>query len=178
MKTPKLFLNLPNVIVITIIGSCLFAFTNAKSTFVQVLSETFKIPFIKEEGKKADACLAPKYMMNAWYNIERVEPFCDTLKLASEKMKGEYYEFYEDYTNGKKEEFSNSALVVVVDTLNEVNMVKKPIWASYLFHRSFNDNRKVLQDDTLIQEVKSSPFILLTYLLLKQLIYAHKMVAP
>ena len=37
----------------------------------------FKIPIIKTDKQKSPLCLSPQYMMNAWYDIECISPFCD-----------------------------------------------------------------------------------------------------
>jgi hypothetical protein len=117
----------------------------------------FKIPIIKTDKQKSPLCLSPQYMMNAWYDIECISPFCDVFdpeKPAKDTMK--YHQFWEP-SNDVKHNYSNKKLEVIVDTINEITMTKRPIWASYLFHRSFDHNRTLLQDDTLIQDVKSFP---------------------
>lgn len=117
----------------------------------------FKIPNIKTDKQKTTLCLSPQYMMNAWYDIECVKPFClefDPEQKVADTMK--YHQFWEPSPEIKNR-YSNKGLIVVVDTLNEITMTKRPIWASYLFHRSFDDTRTLLQDDTLIQDVKSFP---------------------
>jgi len=117
----------------------------------------FKIPIIKTTKQKSSLCLAPQYMMNAWYELECVKPFCEVLNLEQAfKDTMRYHQFWEP-TKETKKLYSNKKLAVVVDTINEITMTKRPIWASYLFHRSFDDNRTLLQDDTLIQDVKSFP---------------------
>lgn len=118
----------------------------------------FKLPYIKQNKPKTLACLSPLYMMNAWYDIEGLFKFDDTLDLTNqnENHVGRS-EFYEDPKKGKENSFSNRGLKIVVDTINEISMVKRPIWANYLFHRSFDENRKLRQDDTLIMEVKGFP---------------------
>lgn len=117
----------------------------------------FKIPIIKTDKQKSSLCLSPQYMMNAWYDIECISPFCDEFdpeKPTKDTMK--YHQFWEPSKETLKS-FSNKGLVVIVDTINEITMTKRPIWASYLFQRSFDDTRTLLQDDTLIQDVKSFP---------------------
>jgi hypothetical protein len=121
---------------------------------------SFKLPYIKQNKPKSLACLSPLYMMNAWYHIEGLYKFSDTLDLTNKRGKQKFVgrsEFYEDPTEGNKNKFSNRGLMIVVDTINEISMVKRPIWANYLFLRSFDDNRKLRQDDTLIMEVKGFP---------------------
>lgn len=55
---------------------------------------------------------------------------------------------------------SNINLQLIADTTNELSMKKEPIWASSLFHRFFDTESQVLQDDTLVQQVKSFPIYL------------------
>ena len=117
----------------------------------------FIIPIIKTDKQKSTLCLSPQYMMNAWYNIECISPFClefDPEQHKKDKMK--YHQFWEP-TKETTHNYSNKKLSVIVDTINEITMTKRPIWASYLFHRSFDDTKTLLQDDTLIQDVKSFP---------------------
>lgn len=125
-----------------------------------IQKEDFKLPVIISKDAKTGSCLTPLYMMNAWYHLERLEKISDTLNLTikpdKKKLNENYYEFYEDPAKGNTSAFSNEGLVIVVDTVQELTMLKKPIWASYLFHRSFNRSL-VLQDDTLQQFVKSFP---------------------
>ncbi|MBL7937362.1 MAG: hypothetical protein JNM51_16270 [Bacteroidia bacterium] len=117
----------------------------------------FKIPIIKTDKEKSILCLAPQYMMNAWYDLECISPFCEEFNPEQPKKDTmKYHQFWEP-SNETKHNYSNKKLVVMVDTMNEITMTKRPIWASYLFHRSFDDNRILLQDDTLIQDVKSFP---------------------
>lgn len=156
MKRFMLPLDMLNTLFVMAVIFGSLAFTSVCLKGDGELRKQFKIPKIIGE-KQADACLMPKYMMNAWYHIEIVRPFWDSLKLENKKEKKDYYEFYEDYTAGEKDKFSNDGLVVIADTVNELAMLKKPIWASYLFHSAFNNSRRILQDDTLIQEVKSFP---------------------
>ena len=118
----------------------------------------FTPPKIIGQAKPSSFCLSPQHMLNAWYAIERMDSLQGILDLSKEVMhyrkKGGLYQFREPpkLTKGI---YSNAALSVIVDTKNELTMTKKPIWASYLFHRSFNDKKEIRQDDTLIQEVKS-----------------------
>ncbi|HEX8516886.1 MAG TPA: hypothetical protein VF868_11850 [Bacteroidia bacterium] len=124
------------------------------------LQNNFNIPYIKHNKPKTTACLSPVYMMNAWYELEGLHKFEDTLDLATTDEERTFvprYEFYEDPGKNTKTRFSNNGLMILVDTLNEISMVKRPIWANYLFLRSFDENRKLRQDDTLIMEVKSFP---------------------
>ena len=117
----------------------------------------FKLPTIKTDKQKSTLCLAPQYMMNAWYDLECLRPFCtefDPDKTYADTMKT--HQFWEP-TIEEKQSHSNKGLLVIVDTIHEITMTKRPIWANYLFHRSFDDNRPLLQDDTLIQDVKSFP---------------------
>lgn len=117
----------------------------------------FKIPIIKTDKQKSSLCLAPQYMMNAWYDLECISTFCDEFDPEHPKTDSlKYHQFWEPSKEILKL-YSNKKLVVVVDTINEITMTKRPIWASYLFHRSFDDNRTLLQDDTLTQDVKSFP---------------------
>lgn len=116
----------------------------------------FKIPYIVTEKKPAEYCLSPEYMLNAWYDIELIRPFCDTLNLKS-KDETISNNFFDDPSKLKQFEYSNMGLMIVVDTTNELAMTKKPIWASYLFHHNLGSKSNILQDDTLIQDVKSFP---------------------
>jgi hypothetical protein len=141
------------LLLFVLLGLCLVPFF---SSFNQLTPNTFKPPVLKGLKKSVTKCLNPQYMYNAWYQLEFVRPFCDTLLLeGTEKREDfEFYEFYEDPTNGRKREFSNAGLKVIVDTFYQLPILKKPIWASYLFHRSFDKNRLLRQDDTLVEEVK------------------------
>jgi hypothetical protein len=117
----------------------------------------FKIPTIKTDKQKSTLCLSPQYMMNAWYDIECIRPFClefDPEQPSPDTM--EYHQFWQP-SKETKQTYSNDGLVVIVDTINEITMTKRPIWASDLFHRNFGGTKTVLQDDTLIQDVKSFP---------------------
>ncbi len=117
----------------------------------------FKIPIIKTDKQKSSLCLAPQYMMNAWYDLEFISPMCEELNLENPKQdSAKYHQFWEP-SKETKQLYSNKKLAIIVDTINEVTMTKRPIWANYLFHRSFDDNRTLLQDDTLTQDVKSFP---------------------
>lgn len=121
----------------------------------------FTTPVLKTKGKPSPYCLAPSYMLNAWYEIECVVPFCEEFNPESVKHSiYDTYQFYEKPSEKHPGKYSNSALRLVVDTVQELTMVKKPIWASYLFHHNFLNERSILQDDTLIQEVKSFPVYL------------------
>lgn len=117
----------------------------------------FKIPIIKTDKQKSTLCLSPQYMMNAWYDLECISPFCDEFDPEHPKKDTMKYNQFWDPSTETKSNYSNKKLVVIVDTINEITMTKRPIWASYLFHRSFDDTRTLLQDDTLIQDVKSFP---------------------
>ncbi len=127
------------------------------SSFKNQVTEKFKIPILINKGKQATVCLSPQYMLNAWYNIERMELMTDTLDLSKKEEEINYYQFYEDPSDGKPYNISNTSLQVIADTINELSLMKKPIWASYLFHRNLGDKATMLQDDTLIQQVKSFP---------------------
>jgi hypothetical protein len=148
LKTMSVYL-----LLFVLLGLCLVPFF---CSFKLPSPNTFKPPFLKGLKRSVTKCLNPQYMYNAWYQLEFVRPFCDTLLLEeTEKRENfKFYEFYEDPTKGHKREFSNEGLKVIVDTFNQVPILKKPIWASYLFHRNFDENRLLRQDDTLVEEVK------------------------
>ncbi len=143
------------VLILLLTGSPLL-FTSLKP----VSKNDFKFPVIVKKEDPTTSCLTPFYMMNAWYHLERLEKLSDTLYLnrpQERKVINEhFFEFYEDPAKGNTSTFSDEGLTVLVDTIQEITMLKQPIWASYLFHRSFNRNI-VLQDDTLSQYVKSFP---------------------
>lgn len=145
------------IISVFIILMSISIITVLSSYTVPEKNEEFKIPIIKTDKQKSTLCLSPQYMMNAWYNLECISPFCtefDPEQHTKDTMK------YQQFWSPSKEtthNYSNKKLSVIVDTINEITMTKRPIWASYLFHRSFDDNRTLLQDDTLIQDVKSFP---------------------
>lgn len=118
----------------------------------------FPIPRIISNKQNVQLCLSPKNMLNAWYDIEFIEPFCEVLDLTKkEKDNTIYKNTLEDPTQNKQYEYSNDEIIVVVDTVNEISMTKRPIWASYLFHHKLGNKTIILQDDTLIQDVKSFP---------------------
>ncbi|MCB0396992.1 MAG: hypothetical protein KDD36_10080 [Flavobacteriales bacterium] len=122
--------------------------------------EPLKIPVIVGNKDSTSLCLSPNYMLNAWYHVERLDSIADTLDISipGKNTKGLYFESFELPEFEDKLIFSNDYIQVMVDTVNELTMQKKPIWASYLFHdRLSNKDRVVLQDDTLIQQVKSFP---------------------
>lgn len=129
-------------------------------SFSKIEIVPFKIPRIIHNEKVTTLCLSPKYMFNAWYDIERMEKMGEVLDLTKDGVEtgDSYYQFYQNPTENKdKKDFSNEGLVVLVDTINELAMLKKPIWASGLFYRHFDDSPTTLQDDTLVQHVKSFP---------------------
>ncbi|MCZ4409138.1 hypothetical protein O3Q51_09975 [Cryomorphaceae bacterium 1068] len=118
----------------------------------------FKIPFIKGITDTTTLCLSPEYMLNAWYRVERMDSIADTLDLSGPSKHDVKLSFqFFMPTEIADLPRSNHGLQVIVDTINELSMTKKPIWASYLFYRFFDDSVQVLQDDTLIQHVKSFP---------------------
>ncbi len=119
----------------------------------------FKNPTIVGNSNKTSLCLSPEYMLNAWYNKERLDSITDTLDLSTDGKTTEnlWYDFM--FPKKERQKKSNSGLRVIVDTINELTMKKKPIWARYLFNNRFTwqDSTEILQDDTLIQNVKSFP---------------------
>jgi hypothetical protein len=121
----------------------------------------FKLPIIKTSRQKTTLCLSPQCMMNAWYDIECVKAFCSEFN-PDQKHKGKlkYHEFYDKFKEGKEHRYSTASLQLVVDTIQEIAMTKRPIWASYLFHQNLGGDKTILQDDTLIQDVKSFPVYL------------------
>ncbi len=143
-----------NIIVLMLIFIGLIGFESKKENEP---IEPFKIPKIVGLEETTSLCLSPKHMLNAWYNIERIDTISDILDLSkpAKSTKGLFYEFYETLPLEKRA--SNVGLTIIVDTINELTMTKKPIWARYLFHRVFSDSKEILQDDTLIQQVKSFP---------------------
>lgn len=124
-------------------------------------ADRFKVPVIINKGRQTSVCLAPQYMLNAWYHIERMENFSDTLDLHEKGKKANHYQFYEDPAKDNVGQMSNKELRILVDTVNEITMTKRPIWASYLFHHNLGGRQVVLQDDTLVQEVKSFPIYII-----------------
>lgn len=149
----------PTLIIISILMIFLFitTVTVLSSYAMPQKNDDFKIPIIKTNKQKSTSCLTPQYMMNAWYDLECVKPFClefDPEQKQEDTMK--YHQFWEPSKEIKRA-YSNKGLVVIVDTINEITMTKRPIWARYLFPQSFDDTRTKLQDDTLIQDVKSFP---------------------
>lgn len=120
----------------------------------------FKIPRIINDSSQTALCLSPEYMLNAWYRKERLDSITDIIDLSN---KGKNMRaFYQDpffFSGRKKRKYTTKGIQIIVDTLNELTMTKKPIWARYLFHRylTLSDSVEVLQDDTLIQMVKSFP---------------------
>jgi hypothetical protein len=120
--------------------------------------EQFSIPKIVGIEDITTLCLSPAYMLNAWYDIERIDTITDVLDLTS-PSKDQNTHFYQFHMPESLEDLntSNLGLQVVADTVNELSMTKKPIWASYLFHNELSGKNRVLQDDTLIQQVKSFP---------------------
>ncbi|MCD6017692.1 MAG: hypothetical protein K0S53_813 [Bacteroidetes bacterium] len=149
----------PILIVVSILTILLFVsiITVLSSCGIPPQEPEFKIPIIKTDKQKSSLCLMPQYMMNAWYDLECVKPFCsefDPDRKYADTMKT--HQFWKP-TEEVKQTYSKKGLVVIVDTIHEITMTKRPIWASYLFHRSFDDNRPLLQDDTLTQDVKSFP---------------------
>ncbi|MDG1260135.1 MAG: hypothetical protein P8H59_03980 [Flavobacteriales bacterium] len=153
-----------NIVVIAIVTSismisiCLFG---TGDRFVQSFSPPFRIPKIIGIGEGTTLCLSPEYMLNAWYNIERMDSIQDTLDLLSPPSLQNcmHYQFFK---SGEIEMLpvSNTNLQLIADTTNELSMTKEPIWASGLFYRFFDTESEVLQDDTLIQQVKSFPIYL------------------
>ncbi len=147
-----------SIIAIAVLGIAFItlAFTSVYIKQPAYLQERFKIPTINNDEKNTNYCLAPEYMMRAWYHIEHVDSFCDTLNLKNKsKTNLQYLEFYKTPLTSSIDSFSNQGLVLIVDTINPLSMHKKPIWASYLFHDALDKDKKVLQDDTLVQEVSS-----------------------
>lgn len=124
-----------------------------KNTF-----EPFTIPKIIGNNNKTNVCLSPMYMLNAWYNVERLDSITGIIDLSSPAKDDTELTYQFDLpTTVNHKKISNAGLQVIADTVNELSITKKPIWASYLFHRSFSDSIEILQDDTLIQHVKSFP---------------------
>ncbi len=130
---------------------------NQSSRVIQPLD--FKVPILIGESDTTSLCLSPNYMLNAWYNIERMDTLTDTLDMSKPSL-DKYAFAYSQWAipeEPKHIKSSNDSLVLVVDTIHTLCLTKKPIWASFLFHRNFSDTAIVLQDDTLIQRVKSFP---------------------
>ena len=117
----------------------------------------FTIPTIVGHTDTTTLCLSPAYMLNAWYDIERIDSITGLVDLSKTSDKNiPYYQF--SIPDSLLElPSSNRGLQVIADTINELSMTKKPIWARYLFYRDFSDSAAILQDDTLIQQVKSFP---------------------
>lgn len=125
-----------------------------------MVSRPFQIPTIIGNSDTTTLCLSPSYMLNAWYSVERLDTITDTLDLSKPGRNREglsYPFFFPDTSEPGKVSHANNSLQVIVDTVNELTLLKKPIWARYLFHRSLGDTIEVLQDDTLVQMVKSFP---------------------
>lgn len=120
----------------------------------------FTIPKITGDTGQPGLCLAPAYMLNAWYDNERLDTITQTLNLA-EKGKSMDGLGCSPYYTGPARTIrrSNEGLRIIADTVNELSMKKRPIWASYLFHANLalRDTTELLQDDTLIQQVKCFP---------------------
>jgi len=157
--TPFSILTISKLTILSLLGIFLFVFwIPKKNTPKETNLVPFSIPKIIGIKDTTTLCLSPMYMLNAWYNIERLDSITGVLDLSKppKEQDNQYYQFQVPSTVDDNQ-FSNDALRVVVDTINELSMTKKPIWASSLFHRFFYDSVETLQDDTLIQQVKSFP---------------------
>lgn len=156
----------PRTLYYTLVSLLMVLFLGTMLLMVSSFSKTnevpnFKLPQIKTKRQSTPLCLSPQYMMNAWYDVECVQAFCAEFKPDEEHdEKLRYHEFYDNYKEGKEDKYSNASLTLVVDTVQEISMTKRPIWASYLFHQNLGGNKTILQDDTLIQDVKSFPIYL------------------
>ncbi len=150
-------LRLITLLLITVAIPALIVLSSFYSPYPPASPASFRPPAIKGIAPVSNLCLTPAYMLNAWYNLERIEPFCEVLDLGKKEKKISWHQFYEDPSSEKTTSFSNQSLAVIVDTAYELNMQKKPIWARYLFHHNTVQSRLLLQDDTLVQAVKAFP---------------------
>ncbi len=157
MKHLQNSLRLITILLITVAIPSLIVLSSFYSPYPPAAAPDFRIPVITGIKPVSGQCLTPAYRLNAWYDLERIEPFCEVLNLAKKKKGISWHEFYENPASKKPDSFSNSGLAVIVDTVNELDMQKRPIWASYLFHHSPSRSKALLQDDTLVQEVKGFP---------------------
>ncbi len=157
MKHLQNSLRLITILVITVAIPSLIVLSSFYSPYPPDIQNDFRIPAITGAKAASGRCLTPAYMLNAWYDLERIEPFCEVLDLKKEHKKIDWHEFYDNPAIKEPASFSNSGLIVIADTLNELSMQKTPIWASYLFHHNMGSSKSLRQDDTLVQEVKSFP---------------------
>lgn len=157
MKHLQNSLRLITVLLISVAIPSLIVLSSFYSPYPPASPPDFRIPVITGIKPVSNRCLTPAYMLNAWYDLERVEPFCEVLNLDKKEKEISWHEFYENPASKEPASFSNSGLAVIVDTITELNMQKKPIWASYLFHHNTLSSKVLLQDDTLVQEVKGFP---------------------
>ncbi len=158
MKKSQTIYTIISVLMVLFLGTILLL---VSSFSVKDDGTVFKLPVIKTSRSKTTLCLSPQYMMNAWYDVECVKAFCNEFNPDEEhKEELNYHEFYDNFKEGKEHKYSTAYLKLVVDTLQEIAMTKRPIWASYLFHQNLGFGNTVLQDDTLIQDVKSFPIYL------------------
>ncbi len=136
---------------------CFFAFSHLTNR-QEPIRASFKLPIIIHNEKPTDLCLSPNHMFNAWYDIERMEEIDDTLNMLEDGLPiTTWYQFDVPATDSNGVVFSNKELKLVVDTVNQLTMLKEPIWASYLFNSRWRDDQDVRQDDSLVQYVKSFP---------------------
>jgi hypothetical protein len=159
--------NLPTIfLIVVVLLATSFRTKHLEEVTTQEVIEDVDIttPVIIGNTDSSPLCLSPEHMLNAWYHVERMDSIRDTLDLSKpgKDQKDLYYQFYMPSSLDKVKR-SNIGLRVIVDTINELTMTKKPIWASYLFHRYFSNNITILQDDTLIQQVKSFPVFITNY---------------
>jgi hypothetical protein len=152
------FAGIFHTIIIVLISLYILAASGFRTFKDDTTLKRFRIPTVVGNTDTTTLCLSPAYMLNAWYHIERLDTILDTLDLTKppRDQEGLYYQF------NMPEEIrtlprSNVGIQLIADTINELSMTKQPIWASYLFHRFYSKNVKILQDDTLIQKVKSFP---------------------
>jgi len=157
MKHLQSSLRILTVLVITVAIPSLIVLSSFYSPYPSTAPPDFRIPILTGIKPVSDRCLTPAYMLNAWYDLERIEPFCEVLNLEKKQKEIIWHEFYENPAKKEPASFSNSSLAVIVDTINELSLQKRPIWASYLFHHNSFSSRSLRQDDTLIQEVRSFP---------------------
>jgi hypothetical protein len=157
MKHLQTSLRLITVLMITVAIPSLIVLSSFYSPYPPETQPDFRIPVITGIKQLSGRCLTPAYMLNAWYDLECVEPFCEVFDLEKKHKKINWHEFYDNSATKEPASFSNSGLVVIADTINELSMKKTPIWASYLFHHNLGSSRSLRQDDTLVQEVKSFP---------------------
>lgn len=146
-----------NSTLLLVILSTTFVSLSFMRNLSSVIDE-FRIPKIIGVSDSSSLCLSPNYMMNAWYDIERMDSITEVLDLTSPSKEHSdlVYQFSTPDSLGNLPS-SNDGLSVFVDTLNELTITKQPIWARFLFHRYLGGEEEILQDDTLVTTVKSFP---------------------